>query len=118
VPEADAWLDALQQEDPPWKNADEARQAFPLTVTEAGRARLARAVKGAVRKRDEGKEPGSAAPTSGAQSDRAQAPVPRLRPLSRRPATPEEAERAAREARRVVYVCLGILAFGLVAEVF
>jgi len=127
VPEVDAWLDGLQREDPPFRNAEEARAAFPLTLTDAGHKRLARTAKASLKKRTASNSPGSdaagttspgaaagATPTRRAAGRR----VPRLRPIIRRPATPEEAERAAREAQRIATICLFILGLGLAIEVF
>jgi hypothetical protein len=125
VPEVDAWLDALQREEPPFASAKEARAAFPLTETEAGRSRLLRTVKASLKKRDVAGAPSGGGAPSGTSpghqdSDAPAAGRARLRrapPIIRRPATPEEAERAAREARRVAVFCGAVFALGLLLEV-
>lgn len=121
VPEVDAWLDALQREDPPFANAAEARAAFPLTLTDAGRTRLLRVVKGSLKKR-EAQSTAVDAPLRAALSEAGATPprpepLRRAPPILRRPATPEEAERAAREARRVAVFCGAVFALGLLLEI-
>lgn len=131
VPEVDAWLDALQREDPPWRNAEEARRAFPLSATDNGRSGLQKAARAAARK---------ATPDSGADepnpgADAASAPVPggsvgpggsrsvgaarKRTPAELREArlarARREAARTAVQARRVAFLCalLALLAVGL-----
>ena len=114
VPEVDAWIDGLQREDPPWKNAEDARRAFPLTATEAGKSALQKASRSAVRKLqpDEGatdvpETTSDAAPRTRPTKTRKPAGESRAGALeARRERIRREAERTARQARRVAALCL------------
>jgi hypothetical protein len=129
VPEVDAWIDALQREEPPWKNADEARRAFPLTATETGKAALQKASRAAVRKLlpasslDEEGPPAQAPPASrahesgvraarGPRGDGKAAALEARRERARR-----ESVRAARQARRVAIICALCLSVAILVEV-
>ncbi len=122
VPEVDAWIDALQREEPPWKNADEARRAFPLTATDAGKSALQKASRSAARKLtpDDGEDaapepaakpaPAPPRPRGSARAEPRAAALEAKRARARR-----EAARAATQARRVALLCLlcALVAIGL-----
>jgi len=116
-PEVNAWLDALQREEPPWRDAAAARAAFPAEVSEAGLKRLQRMVRGALKKLRPEPAPEVPRPPATPPAE-AQGPAPRAPKRARRAMSPQELERAARQAKVVALICLGIMALGLGIAVF
>ncbi len=117
LPEIDAWLDALQREDPPFRNAEEARRAFPLVATDAGKAALQKASRAAARKASPD-TPGPAGDLDPPAPAPAQAPSraaarPKARPKAdvleaRRARARRRAARTAIQARRVAMLCVAV----------
>ncbi len=114
LPEVDAWLDALASETPPWKDARQARAAFPLTYTEAGRKALDRSVKNK-RKRDQKALEALGLPDPERSEFEVEAP-PKKAPRPRWNRSREEAEAALRQARMVTFSAGAIIGLGFIVE--
>ncbi len=118
-PEVDAWLDVLSSEKSAWRDARQARAAFPLAFSEAGTKALDRSVRNRRRKDQKALEAAEApeeptAPEDEASSDEPAPPKRRTPRGNRR----EEAEAALRQARFVAFSVLGIVLVALAMEVF
>ncbi len=133
--EVDSWLDELQSEHSPFRDAAEALAGFPLGPEEDGRKALTRLVKRVVRKREREREAAAkaaAGPRSPPASTRAPSPAKRIAKRAatsrRRPAhqqskaaqarRSEEVAAVTRQARAVAWLCGGLLVVGLLVELF
>lgn len=125
-PEADSWLDGLQDHDDRFGGPSDALAALPVRASLAGKAALSRAAKRARKRQEqelaaaEGGGPGDGQ-AEGARPRRGAAPARAAAAgiAGQRPApTPGPLDDALRQARFVGLLCAGVLAVALLIEVF
>lgn len=123
-PEADSWLDGLQDHDDRFGGPEDALAALPVRASLAGKAALSRAVKRARKRKEQelaAADPDAAADaraSDGRGAPRPPRPSPAKSARPGRPPAPGPLDDALRQARFVGLLCAAVLVVALLIEVF